>query len=286
MYATRSVFAGWILAAVLCVVALTSNAPVFGGAVMFYPDVSTSLFDYSQINESSFTDSLPLFGPPTGAGEETLRFDSGMNFSAAAGVVPGNVLDVTDGKLFVKIKAKSDGGNIAVVTLNELGGLGFAGIGGTSATQVTSATLGLSVAINAINGVSVDGPVALGTMKYHLVDANVTIPAEGDVVDGPGVTTVTFPIPKAPGSGTWTGTWTGYATFNLAERLREVGMEGRVTEATLVFDNLLTAQSEAGTAAFIDKKRVWITPEPGTFVLLSIGGIGLAGYSWCMRRRR
>ena len=286
MYKARSLFAGRMLAVGLCLVLLSGTAAF--GEIFHYPDVSATSVEYSMITESSFTDSGALFGPPMLTGHETLRYESGMNFgsySAGAGD-----FDITDGKLYMKLEAKT-GARIAAVTLNEIGAYAIGGVGGTSATQVSVSTLGLSVAVNRVrddsgNILSVDGPVVIGQMRYHLVtDGDDTdgqaIPSENDIPLGPGVSPVTFPI-----STHGQGTWTGYAVIDLIGALQGTPWEGHdVMEATLVFDNMLITQSEAGTFAYIDKKRLWITPEPGTVMLLSIGGLGLAGLSWCKRRR-
>ena len=59
------------------------------------------------------------------------------------------------------------------------------------------------------------------------------------------------------------GTWAGTMLFDVAAALVGTPYEGQhVTKANLVFDNILKTQSEAGTDAVIDKKRVWITPRP------------------------
>ncbi len=249
MSTSRLVLAGRILAVGLCA-ALMSGAPIFGASIS-YPDVSSSTLIFSKITESSLTDPVPLFGPPTLDSAEALRFESGMNFSSFSTGAGG--VDITDGKLYVQIDAVP-GGFFDVVTVNEIGRYVIAGAGATSATQVSVNCLGLSLAITGIDGVSVDGPVATGTMDFHL-----------GVTDWSGTATTN-------GSGTWTGG----AKFLLAPLLIGTPWEGHhVTEATLVFDNLLTSQSEAGSSAFIETEAKWITPEPGTLVLLSIAALGL-----------
>ncbi len=274
MHLTKLVFTGRILAVGFCVV-LMSGAVMFGASVS-YPDVQTIKIDYSNIRESSFTDPVPLFGSPTGYGYETLRFGSEMDFGSFSMGAGG--VDITDGKLFVQL-APRPGHIMDCVTISEIGAYAIAGAGGTSATQVSVGGEGITLTITAIDGISVDGPTVTTPMIFKSITGTVVLPVEGILPNGPGVTDLSFPI-TTHGQGTWYGG----AYFNLITLLEGTSWEGHdVTQATLVFDNMLISQSEAGTAAFIDKKQLWITPEPGTLVLLCIAAFGLGGYVW--RRR-
>jgi hypothetical protein len=275
VYATRLVFAVRILTGLMCVV-LMSGAAMFGASVSYPGVYHAGAMDYSLISESSMTDPVPLYGPPTAYGQMTLSFGSGMNFGSYSSGAGG--VDITDGKLFVQM-APIPGGIMDVVTVSEIGSYAIAGAGGTSATQVNAACNGLTFSVTGVDGVSIDGPTVTTPMIYKLITGTVVIPSEGILPDGPGVTPLSSPITTHG-----LGTWYGGATIKLTDLLIGTEWEGEnVTQATLVFDNVLTSQSEAGTVAYIDKKQLWITPEPGTFVLLSIAALGLVGYVW--RRR-
>jgi len=79
------------------------------------------------------------------------------------------------------------------------------------------------------------------------------------------------------------GGWSLGALMNVAAQL---GPNSRATKVNVVIDNRLTALSEPGSGAFIDKKgfrlTVGIIPEPASFAL---AGIALCGILAAGRRR-
>ena len=187
-------------------------------------------------------------------------------------------VDLTEGKLSIQVDAPS----IPTLVLNEIGTYSITGAGGTSATQVNNGCLGITAFVTRIDGQSVDGPTITFPISYKLITGPVTYPVDGVLGNVPNTSSLSWPI-STPSQGT---SWYGGTYIDLAAALNGTPWQGhKVTEATLVLDNVLTTQSESGTVAMGNITPMWITPEPGTIVLVSIGGLGLAAYSWCKRRR-
>jgi hypothetical protein len=87
--------------------------------------------DFLQVLESSVTDSVPLYGPPSLVGGGLAFFPASFASSSASGAA-----DTTSGTLRMRIRADA-GFFLQVITIVETGGYQFAGNG----TQATSATI-------------------------------------------------------------------------------------------------------------------------------------------------
>jgi hypothetical protein len=99
-----------------------------------------------------------------------------------------------------------------------------------------------------------------------------------------------YSLPANAGSGSWSGS----LYVDIAAYLASQNIEGMATAVLIELDNQLSAQSQSGTTAKIQKKlldSVGLTvitqptdpvPEPSTLVLASLGLIGFVLF----RRRR
>jgi hypothetical protein len=257
---------------------IVSVTPALGSSTLYPGDYLGYGTKYSSIRESSITDPLPLYGAPTIYGTEMLRFGSGMDFGSYSSGAGG--VDITSGKLYVQL-TPTPGSIMDCVTIGEVGSYAIAGAGGTSATQVNIANGAITLNITGIDGVSVDGPSVVTQMVYKNITGSAVLPVENILPNGPGVSDLTLPITTHG-----TGTWYGGAYIYMTPLLVGTQWEGHnITEATLVFDNMLISQSEAGTVAFVNMEQLWITPEPCTLVVVGIAALGIGGYAWRRKRR-
>ena len=211
------------------------------------------------------SEAAPVFGGSTQYGD-TLLFGPTAFSSTSTG--PAGV-NMTDGLLRVLISSAAGIDNVAV---NEGGAYFFFGPDATKATQAYVGAHAAELFITGVNGVPVSaGPLIgiPGTMEFS--------PASSDV--GSATYYATEPVD--------TSGWQGTMLFdNLSAALADSPYAGgQVTDAMLVFDNILATASETGTTAYIDKKWVSITttpldaiPEPGTLVLFvpTMAILGLA----------
>ncbi len=199
------------------------------------------------VTESSITDPVPLFGPPT-------PFVTGLDFdpttfasSAAAGG-----LDITDGQLNFTIKS-GPAGSIDAVSLFEGGDYTLAGLG-TAATQaIAGAILRLSV-------IEIDGA---GVAPINLAPSSASVGF--NLLANPGIVQP----------------WSLGLTANIASQLAP-GLHA--TGVKVVIDNQLLTLSEATSLAFLAKKDFQISveshivrqtvPEPSTALLAVLGGLG------------
>jgi hypothetical protein len=203
---------------------------------------------FLNVTESSGTDAVPLYGPPT-------PFATGLDFDPQSFVssAAGGSADVTDGQLNFTIMAPV----VNSVSLFEAGDYTLAGIGGP-ATQVFAGAI-IRATVTQINGVNV-APVVLAPVNASFGDA-----LPGSVITAP---------------------WSLGATLNVAAQMAGLGL-GNASKVEIAINNQLISISEATSVAFIAKKEFIITtdteiPEPGT---LALAGLSLCGIVAASRRR-
>lgn len=198
------------------------------------------------VTYSDIQDQDGLFGAPTLTGN-TLSFTP-QGFNASSENLD---FDFVDGFLSTLITS-NEGEFIESFTLTEAGAYQLNGVAGagTAATNVTVDT------VFAITVLGVDSGPGAGTIlvdEAELFTANL----EGGAIGG---------------------SWIGSTEVNIAALAADAGITGNITQVRLTLDNQLTAISENGTFAFIDKKgvsAVSITiPEPSS-ALLALGGAAL-----------
>ena len=142
-----------VLAAVALVTQLSSGATINYGNFGPVPPGVTFL----NVEESSGTDPVPLYGPPT-------PFATGLDFNPTNFVAAssGGGADLTDGQLNFTVMSNTP---ISVINLFERGDITLAGTG-TSATEVQAGTV-LLATVRAINGVNV-APINLPPVNASL----------------------------------------------------------------------------------------------------------------------
>lgn len=209
---------------------------------------------FFSVEESSGTDPVPLFGPPTPF-VTGLDFDP-TNFVATAG---GGAVDITDGQLNYTVMS-SAGGQVASIALSERGDFSLTGTG-TSATQALAGAI-IQATITEVNGVAV--------APFSLTPVNASVAF--NLVANPGIVQP----------------WLLGATLNVASQAAaKFGAGARATKVEVAIDNQLQALSQTSaqgsSLAFIAKKDFRIEiggdgviPEPGTLLLLLSGCLGLA----------
>jgi hypothetical protein len=238
---------------------------------------------YTGVSESSLTDPVPLFGPPSVAGDSIDFNPVGFGaFTAGGGV------DITDGQLVFNVMAKP-GFAITNINFAEAGITSLVGTG-TNATHTDVSAEG-SLNVYAVDGNSINTV----RIPIHLLFSPLTAAPPALPGDPPG-TSGTFQLVADAGLGLSSLPWTGSQFININQILTNLGIHFKdgATKMSVDLDNGLIAQSEAGTLALIDKKDfggLSITinqgsgggpngPEPTSFVLACLGFIGLAGARW------
>lgn len=242
---------GSLVSALAFGVALLGAASAASAASISYGDFGPVPpgVSFGGVQESSATDPVPLYGPPT-------AFSVGLDFDPAgfAATAAAGSQDITDGQLNFSVTTDASLG-ITDIGLSEAGDYTLAG-GGTNATQVLAGAI-IRVTVTQINGVDV-APISLAP-----VNASVAF----NLAANPGIVQP----------------WSIGLSANLAAQL---GADERATGIEVVIDNQLLAFSEDATNAFIAKKDfrvdVGVVPEPGTALLL-LGA--LVGLSAVTRRR-
>jgi len=210
---------------------------------------------FTQVTESSTTDTVPLYGPPA-------PFATGLDFTPLAfGAFSANGgADLTDGQLNFGVEGSGPKG-IGQISLFEAGDYTLAGAG-TPATNVFAGAT-LRVTVNEINNVAVT--------PFNLA------PASGSFSDSLPPTVILSP-------------WSLGVTVNVGAQLAALfGPNATATDIDVVIDNALGAFSEPATVAFIAKKEfvidvvaVDVIPEPATFAM---AGVALCGIVLASRKR-
>jgi len=203
---------------------------------------------FQQVIESSGTDPVPLYGPPT-------PFAVGLDFDPTAFVASATSggADITDGQLNFTVMG-APGVGIGSINLFERGDYTLVGTG-TIATKALAGAI-INATITQINGLPV---------------APISVPASNASVGFNLVANAGIVQPWSLGTG---------LVFNLPP--------GQfATKVEIAIDNSLVAISEAGSVAFIAKKDFRIdimprVPEPTSLVLTGLAS--MVGLAW--RRSR
>lgn len=236
-----------IVLAVLSGAIMTADAsPInYGDFGPAFPHGSTTYLD---VTESSGTDAVPVFGPPTIVGN-ALDFDPKGLVSFATNAQS----DITDGQLNCGF-TMLPGTAMSMLLVTEAGDYTLFG-SGTSTTQLASA---LSARIRILE---VDGtPLALP------IDVVISTSTTRDLIsDGP--------VLLAP--------WSLDLLIDFGSVLvaNDTPFTLGVTQANVVIDNTLLTISEDTSVVFLAKKEFYIegtvVPEPATLALLALGGLVL-----------
>jgi hypothetical protein len=226
-------------------------------ATIDYGNYFGTNFEYQQVTEGSVTSPLPLYGPPTVV-DDSLVFNP-ADFGATGS---NGAVQITDGTLTTTIIAQ-DGATIDQINVNEAGDYTLVGTPASTSTSVSVAAP-VFLQIIGINGVGVS-PIDVNTNVVFTPDG-------GD-----------YNLLDNPGAGIQ---WTGSLAENIDAALAADDVSGKATEVIYTMDNDLTAISQTGTIAFIQKKTadgvvITAVPEP-----VSIGWISFAGLALLRRRKK
>lgn len=247
------------IAAVLAVAGTTNAASInYGNFGPIPPGLG-----FLQVTESSITDNVPLYGPPT-------PFPIGIDFAPTnfGSASSGGNADITEGQLNFSVTGKANPLSlveISSLSVFESGDYTLVGAG-TAATSVFAGVI-TRITITEVNGSSV-APINISPVNASFSDS-----LPGTVIVAP-----------------WSlGTFIDIKAALLGAGLGYTPNDG-ATRIDVVINNTLASSSEASTSASIAKKdfRVDVTqgfviviPEPGSLMLAGMGALGLVA-----RRRR
>jgi len=220
---------------------------------------------FVDVIESSLTDPVPLYGTPTISGDTLLPAPRDFGSFASAGGV-----DPTIAKLSTTIEALP-GTHLLGIRWSQFGDVALGGLG----TADTSVTINAPVflRIDEINGSPVSGLSFTANVAFSNLDGSNPGGQWNLADDGPLAGEV----------------FRGDLDVDLGALLAGEGLSGSVTKLYFSVDNVLSAQSESGTYAYIMNTQMsgievlTSTPEPSTVVMTLIAAAGMA--FWIRRRR-
>jgi hypothetical protein len=250
---------------------VAATTPAFGGSINYGNFGPTPPgVQFLGVTESSGTDAVPLYGPPT-------PFATGLDFDPVGFTTSsaGGAVDITDGQLNLTVHATGPGVGLTSISLFEAGDYTLAGVG-TPATAVLFGSI-MRVMVTELDGVDV-APISLVP-----VNASVSDSLPGAVVVAP---------------------WSLGLLLDIAA---QVGPGPLVTEVEVVIDNALVSISEFQSVSFGSKKdfrlevgtvgtvgtlRAFSTlalavPDTGSTGWLMGAGASLVllGHRWAVKRR-
>ena len=252
----------FVLASLLIMSSFTS-----AGIVYPYGDYADATVQWLGVQETvsddTWTGAEGWYGAPV-AGGDSLFFTCN-DFAVQAG--PGVDLDYKDSKLEFWVQA-NPGRDVDSLEVYEGGVYTLAG-SGTTATYASIFAGGLFT-INSI--VTADDDVVV---------INKTVPVEMSykkAIAGSPVDDGKFDLVNDLGSEIWEGELEIDIDQIIVDLYNagEIDVLGKASLVYLSLDNVLTAVSEDGTLAAIDKKSAGVEiaiPEPATMVLLGLGGL-------------
>jgi len=220
---------------------------------------------FVDVIESSLTDPVPLYGTPTVSGNTLLLAPRDFGSFASAGGV-----DPTIAKLSTTIEALP-GTHLLGIRWSQFGDVALGGAG-TADTGVTI-TAPVFLRIDEINGAPVSGLSFTANVAFSNLDGSNAGGQWNLADDGP-LTGQVF---------------RGDLDLDLGALLAGEGLSGGVTKLYFSVDNVLSAQSESGTYAYIMNTQLsgievlTSTPEPSTVLMTLIATAATA--IWVRRRR-
>jgi hypothetical protein len=233
-------------ALLICLLGKTASASID------YGNFTGTNFQYVQVTEGSVTSTPPLYGPPIVVGNALVFNPVDFGASASNGGV-----QITDGTLTTQITALP-GSFIDQIQLSEAGDYTLAGAPAAVTTSV-----------------SVAAPVFLQIVKLNGVGIT-PIDVNADAIFTPNGGS--YNLLNNAGAGI---IWNGALSESIDAAIAAAGQTGRATEVIYTMDNDLTAISQSGTIAFIQKKTnqgVTITtsmPEPASIGMLAFAAVGV-----------
>jgi hypothetical protein len=243
--------------------------PALAATTYTYGNQSGANFDFVGTQETVQTaddESAPLFEAPIVIGDQLVFSpDSFLADSSNNGGI-----DETHSTLETTITSTDPSAFIESILIEEGGDIilgAFPPTGGTDATG-GFATLSGTVLITAALNASVIGEI----VTFGGGDFDTIFTGEGGAVNFIYRGLDTAPLPRIGSTG-----WTGSVEIDLESLFPCAG----ITQAVLQLNNYLSANSESGTSATIQKKavdgpKVTVIPEPGTAALVLCGLLGLA----------
>lgn len=212
-----------------------------------YGDFAGTDFVFQNVTESSGTDPEPLYNAP-GVFGNTLDFDPTMNSAA-----DGFDADITDAQVNMLIES-IEGVGIGSLSFSEAGDTSLVGTGTAATATAVAATF--FVEVLEVDGVGIDPISDIFVMSFS--------PSAGDF--------------NLDDDGSLAGqAWSGSLFIDIQALLDANDIDGNATLVSLVFDNILTASAEDGTASVISKKDSSVTvtqiPAPGAVMLLGAAAL-------------